>query len=385
MTNYHLLHEFVLVCGIVINVIILVLLGKKQGTFLHQELLRLFFLSVLMLFLFHYAGHHKIGWLYFITNVLTNGISFLIGPIIYYYIQSLFTEIDTTRPRFWLPFLPYLFYTLIVSVPFAFSNPTDGLFFQYIGFYLDNVTIFVLVETFFLLGCTLLAFRTLVTNEGAIKDFFSNVSTVNIQWSKRLLLCLILYLIIDLCFTVAEFFHDGLYVFDIYSNVLLMLLITLYLGHYGFFQSPILIPSFLLHPSEAFLAPSISDKSHLERVSIFSREEIVLIKKSLDNTLMGQQLYLNPTLNLTDLAKSTGLTDKKLSTFINQELATNFYELVNTHRINAFKKEVRLEQNQHLTIWAIANQCGFNSKTSFNRIFKKQMGCTPSQYQKSVD
>jgi len=68
MENVNLLHEFVLVCGIVVTLIILLLLAKKQNGYLHQRLILLFFFAILLLFLFHYAAYHKIYWLYTSTR-----------------------------------------------------------------------------------------------------------------------------------------------------------------------------------------------------------------------------------------------------------------------------------------------------------------------------
>ncbi|MEM1119295.1 MAG: helix-turn-helix transcriptional regulator [Bacteroidota bacterium] len=379
--SYHLLHEFVLVAGIVLTVLILLLLSKKQSGLLHQKLLRGFFITIFLLFLFHYSAYHKIAGVYHITNALTNGIGFLIGPLIYGYIVSLFTDLKHHRPRFWLYFLPYLLYTLIFSIPFALSNPLDGLIIPYIGTYIDHVDIFVLIENFFLLGFTVWSLVVLVENKEVIGYFFSNVSSLDILWSQRLLLCLVFYLSIDFLLMMIEVFVEEFHHFAIYLNVLLMLLITIYLGYYGFFQSQILIPSFLLNPSANLSNRSVSKKA----IATFSKKEQVEIETAVYQVLNNEQLYLNPTLTLSDLAQAIRLTDKKLSTFINQELDTNFYELVNNYRINAFQAAIQTAENQHLTIWGIANKCGFNSKTSFNRIFKKRMKMTPSQYQKALN
>jgi len=384
METFNLLHEFVLVCGIVVTLIILLLLGKKQNGYLHQRLLLSFFVTVLFLFIYHYAAYHRIYWLYVSTSILINGINFLIGPIIYFYVAALFTKVNYTAPRVRLHFLPYLLYTLILSIPMTLSNPIDGLAFPFIGFYIDNSDIFFLLESLYLLIFSILSFNLLTQYTGAIESFYSDVSKTDILWSKRLLLAVIFYLVIDLTVTFSDIWIVDFNNFDIYLNVLTMLLFIIYLGYYGFFQSQILIPSFLLN--NQITAPIKSIKRNESKVahSIFSKSEIENIKWAIEKVLIKDKLYLNESLTLSNLATKVQLTDKKLSTFINQELQTNFYELINRHRIAAFKTEVGLAKNQNLTIWGIASQCGFNSKTSFNRIFKKQTGLTPSQYQKSL-
>ncbi len=383
MDNFNLIHEFALVCGIIITLLILLLLGKKQNKQLHDYFLLIFFIAVLFLFLNHYANYHQIFWLHVSTNFLTASINFLIGPLIYYYIKSLFTKVNYKTPRFWLTFLPFLIYTLIFTLPLTLSNPTDGLIVDYLHLYLDNSTAFYTVETLYLLFFTLLALQLLEQFTNVLKSYYSNLTRADILWSKRLLLGVILYLVIDITLTISEITLYQFLIPHYYINVMTILLVVLYLGYYGFFQAQMLLPSFLMEKTSGFKSKNVKKKSTKSNTS-FSTEEITQIKAALHKSLEKEQLYLNETLTLSDLAQEVQLTDKKLSAFINQELDTNFYELVNQYRIATFKTEVALVANQNLTIWGIASQCGFNSKTSFNRIFKKQTGLTPSQYQKTL-
>ena len=73
-----------------------------------------------------------------------------------------------------------------------------------------------------------------------------------------------------------------------------------------------------------------------------------------------------------------------VSFIINKHLYQTFYELVNAYRINAVKEMLSQNKAENLTLLAIALECGFNSKTSFNRVFKEINGLTPSQYLKSI-
>nr|WP_246440606.1 helix-turn-helix domain-containing protein [Rhabdobacter roseus] len=69
-----------------------------------------------------------------------------------------------------------------------------------------------------------------------------------------------------------------------------------------------------------------------------------------------------------------------LSQVINEKEQKNFYDLINGWRIEEFLKEVKSEKNKKYTLLAIAYDCGFNSKASFNRNFKKYTGKTPTEY-----
>jgi AraC-like DNA-binding protein len=90
--------------------------------------------------------------------------------------------------------------------------------------------------------------------------------------------------------------------------------------------------------------------------------------------------YLKFNLNLAELAEMVNLTRNQLSFVINQKHRMNFNEYINSYRIEEVKRLMVDPANQHLKLMSLAYDAGFNSKASFNRIFKKLTDMTPSQY-----
>ena len=113
-----------------------------------------------------------------------------------------------------------------------------------------------------------------------------------------------------------------------------------------------------------------------------NENEASVLKQKLEDTLRQNQFYLSQELSLTELAKQIGTSDKKLSTLLNQNLQTSFYDYINSFRIAAFKKGVTEGKLENLSIVGLAFQCGFKSKSSFYRAFKKETGMTPTQFLK---
>ena len=85
-------------------------------------------------------------------------------------------------------------------------------------------------------------------------------------------------------------------------------------------------------------------------------------------------------LTLGILADAISMTDKKLSALLNHYLQTSFYDFINAYRVTEVQNKMKDERYDHYTLLAIGLECGFKSKASFNRIFKKVTGLSPSKY-----
>jgi AraC-like DNA-binding protein len=95
-----------------------------------------------------------------------------------------------------------------------------------------------------------------------------------------------------------------------------------------------------------------------------------------------EKRYRQSGLTLKDLADALSISAHQLSQVLNQHLETNFYDFVNRYRVEEVKAELANPHKKHLTILALALDAGFDSKTTFNAVFKKHTGLTPSAYKK---
>ena len=98
--------------------------------------------------------------------------------------------------------------------------------------------------------------------------------------------------------------------------------------------------------------------------------------------MQENKYFLNPNLTLSVFAKKLGEPSRKISLHINQGFKKSFIDFVNEYRVQEFKKNIEDEKLTHLTLIGIAFESGFNSKSTFNRVFKKISGESPSAYQK---
>ena len=111
-----------------------------------------------------------------------------------------------------------------------------------------------------------------------------------------------------------------------------------------------------------------------------SRELVTKVKKQLEDLMLNEKPYLNPTLTLSDLAEWVHISNNQLSQILNESIGQNFYDYVNQYRLKHFLEIRGNPKYKHYTLLSLAYECGFNSKTTFNAFFKKSMGKTPSAY-----
>lgn len=136
---------------------------------------------------------------------------------------------------------------------------------------------------------------------------------------------------------------------------------------------------------EIFRVPLKKNEPGAESKQRLDGHQAAELNERLHTYLTEHQVFLQPDLNLSGLAAQVGTTSNNLSWVINNLHGKNFHELINKYRIEAFLK--RIEQNDHknYTLLSLAIEVGFNSKSTFNKSFKKIKGQTPSTYIKQLE
>ncbi len=127
----------------------------------------------------------------------------------------------------------------------------------------------------------------------------------------------------------------------------------------------------ILEKKDKYISSSLSD------------EQKQLIVARVIKITENDKLYLNKKLTIDELADKLCINKKYLSQAINEILKRNFYHFVNKYRIKEAQRLLSDPGSRNITIEGIADSSGFNSKSSFNTTFKKNIGITPSDYLKT--
>ena len=116
--------------------------------------------------------------------------------------------------------------------------------------------------------------------------------------------------------------------------------------------------------------------------AVIDESELYELLEKLQLLMTKDKVFLNPDLNLELLSKYLEISEKHCSYILRKGMEMNFNQYVNNFRIAAFKERIKEGQNKTFTLTSIAYDCGFNSKSTFNRVFKSSCGVTPSEFVK---
>lgn len=115
-----------------------------------------------------------------------------------------------------------------------------------------------------------------------------------------------------------------------------------------------------------------------ENVKTYTAEQVERVTKHMEAT----RPYLDNQLKIDDLALQVSLSPKLLSNLINREFDINFFEYINSYRLKEVSSYLSNSEMDDQSIIELAFLAGYNSKSSFNRLFKLDTGKTPSQFRK---
>jgi AraC-like DNA-binding protein len=230
----------------------------------------------------------------------------------------------------------------------------------------------------------------------AIKDTFSTIDKINLNWLKTIT---VLTMIVWILGIIIEF----LQIFDLntrfQATTPIAIAILIYvMGYLGLRQPEIFAgaseappplaeatPPLVEEPPhlvEALESPESPDTKKYERSGL-TKTKAEAFHKKLIHLMETDKPFTYSSLKLNQLAKMIGTTPNYLSQVINEECDQNFYDFVNGYRINEAKKMIQDPGNEQVTLLSIAYDVGFNSKSAFNTAFKKYTGMTPSQFRKN--
>ncbi|MDZ7796667.1 MAG: helix-turn-helix domain-containing protein [Candidatus Marinimicrobia bacterium] len=291
---------------------------------------------------------------------------FIYGPLLYIYISTLISEKPRLRyyyPSLSVPVIAFFIVSLIYrNEPvldfenFLVNDSLRALRLSYAA---------LLILSF--MGYSVITFIKLHKHRIKIKNLYSYTSQkITLGWA---LFVSISFFVLYAAVFIVGFTHILISNFSLdpvlMGNIVLVFHAFAF-SIFGFLQDRIY--------------PEPKQKKYLR--SGLRDSELELLRQKLLDVMDDKQLYLDPELNILDVAKLLHVPRHHITQVLNEKLGKNFYNFINAYRIEIAKDKLSDPQNDRFTILAVGYDSGFNSKTSFNTLFKKHVGLTPSEYRK---
>jgi AraC-like DNA-binding protein len=358
------------IVGITITFFLVFILASKKNKSTADTILTVW-LSVtgLHLLLYYiYASAKYVTFPFFLG--LEIPLPLLHGPFLYLYTVALTNQQYKKKINI-LHFIPFAL-ALLSLFPFfvlPFSQKIKVYQEEGKSYELLNSVIFfaiILSGIFY----TIISLQKLEKHRKAIGEQFSSTEKINLKWLS--------YLILGLSVIwVLVFFRIDKYIFSA------VVFYVLFIGYFGIKQVDIFTN----------VVPQIPDENEIDvqpekikyEKSKISSEEVSAIQKKLSVLIQTEKTYTDPELTLSDLAQKINVHPNTLSQIINSVEQKSFYEYINDLRVEEFKKLIAIPHNQKFTLLSLAFESGFNSKTAFNRNFKKATNLSPTEYLKQAN
>jgi len=210
-----------------------------------------------------------------------------------------------------------------------------------------------------------------VVHSARIKQSHSSIEKINLRWLQYLLSVFVIAWMITLGIQLSAATPRA---FN-YSWLLVAVVIFL-IGYMGLRQ-----PEIFAGGENLAFVNDISPKKKYEK-STLTVEKAGEYLARLQKLMATEKPFLDKDLTINSLAEKLALPGHHLSQIINARLQQNFFEFVNSYRVEEAKRLLTDPANKHLNLSEIGLEAGFNSVSSFNSVFKKFAQITPSRYQK---
>jgi len=334
---------------------------NKRGFILENKILA----TLLMIFnlqIFYSFATSAFAWQYFMdwhkSLFLIRQTSFLIGPLIYFYVNSFLKKKDVFNYRALIHFLPFIGAVIFLLV--SYRNMNQFIIWESI---LDlNDTLLILTQNFIYIVLSLLSMKsTTISFKGLYKSII--ISSHN-RWLQILLVGFIVIWIVNLnSFAIYMILkRPG---WCAYTASIYALTAFLFINTIMFFL--------LLKPDVYYIIAKYKNNKLREP------DKLEYLRR-LNSCMETHKPFLNPDITLESLATELSVNPRILSQIINESFKKNFKSYILEYRIRESMKILADEKQSNLTILEVLYQVGFNSKSAFNNQFKLFTNLTPIEY-----
>lgn len=370
------------IIGIFFSFFLQILLFSKKNKTIADKILGTWMLFIGLHLMSYYA--YSLGYWdkYPHLTGITHPFPLLHGPFLYLYVVFSIRKTQGFRKKDFLHFLPaILSYLYMFPYFFLYSEEKkrlvdSGQLTDYRVFMMISLVGFVVSGVAY----AILAYQLIGRFNKMVHENLSYDENINLNWLRYCILGILGIFVTVGIFSVIQYllkvdlpFNPD---FIFYTEVILFIL---FVGYFGIRHESLFIENVSVATVQEIEKPENKTSAEYKKSGLKTNDAEAYHNKLLQ-LMTSKKPFLEPKLTLNTLANELDITVNHLSQVINQFQGKNFYDFVNEYRIEEFKTRALSPKNKHLSLLALALDSGFNSKSSFNSVFKKHTGMTPSQF-----
>ena len=353
------------------------LLFQKKSRMIHDNIL-IVWLVYLGLFIGSYSLYsHELFTQFNILSSSFISLFMLQGIFLYLYASKLVSKQNRFNKKTLLHLLPFAAFNLYLLVASFFPDIAHEIRIENVHTNMHHPLLFQLFLIITLLSGPfyfILTLRLFKKHDINIFNNFSSIDTINLEWLRKLVIIFgVIWTVLIIITVIHHIFNLFSMVFCTDSLFLTLSVFVILIGYFGLKQKVIF--------ENELEEPLVLEEEKLKYSgSTLKDDEASEYAEKLIEYMRLEKPYLNPDLTLTKLASDIDISTHHLSQIINEQFKLNFFEYINQFRVEEVKSRIIDPKFEPYSLLGIAFDSGFNSKSSFNRIFKKFTNQTPSQF-----
>jgi AraC-like DNA-binding protein len=323
--------------------------------------------------------------------IVSDGMLFIYGPLLYWYVRSIFIDelirVNRVASHFIIAVLHFFWLSQflirsnhdIITIPFSELEQIVSRLTEIFSWLHISIYLFLSIKIF-----------TKYFKES--KNILSNVPTLDfLRYFFGINILALLFWFVG--FVLVYFKSDSNSIIFSYNSIWILLTFSVYMISYYAISSHQI---FRINPEINGEPQIISDTTRIYEPkelnqsktitnSLISDNRIIEFAEKLNLFMEREKPFLDANLTLPILASKLDCSIHFLSKVINDHFQKNFFDFVNEYRVNYFISLLQNPKNKQYTLLSLGFESGFNSKSTFNVAFKKVTGKTPTALLKEFE